>query len=397
MGACLIAALSIATMLYGSACGLGLTYDSRNYLAAAESLSEGLLLDQTGNAYRVQPPLFPLILYLLKANVNAALYFNLCCWTASLTLMWLMLRGVVTENRLRLVCFGCLAFSTPLFLAHQFLWSEPLFITLLLLMQWMASKYLLDHRRVWLVLLSVSGVLLCMQRNAGLFIIVGLALALSMMSNHWKRRAQISAAFLPALFAFAWWNYGTFYGASPSSGVQFFDSFGHNFYHHLEAMGLWLVAPVVPEVVLVAVGALVVLVFFMVATANEEQTSPLPKLIAIVVLVYIAGLLCINTTIAEDFERYISVILPGSFVLFFMLAQGWLRTKRLKAALLVILMMLSAYTLARCVKNVDFWHESRCKDGTVEHSAVGHAAKRNSADGGARAGGNQIFFYRQTV
>jgi hypothetical protein len=49
--------LSVGSLVYSAKCGLGITYDSQNYLAAAESMAKsGTLETQFGEPYMAQPP-----------------------------------------------------------------------------------------------------------------------------------------------------------------------------------------------------------------------------------------------------------------------------------------------------------------------------------------------------
>lgn len=183
-----LVAAGLGAGLYTYALGPGLagTGDSREYLAAAQSLRRsGQLLGTDGSPYRLWPPLFPVVLSWLGGTPGpvrwlngAALLGTLGCWSA---VGWQLLpRGRRWALPLLLAC------SSPMLVVSKFVWSEPLF-------SWLWAGYflaLLGWLRHgswrWAGLATGLGLLLPLQRIAGGFLLAGVGLALL-----WLRPGQL--------------------------------------------------------------------------------------------------------------------------------------------------------------------------------------------------------------
>ena len=353
--------LSAGSLMYSAKCGLGITYDSQNYLAAAESLAKGGALEtQFGEPYMAQPPLFPVLLYVLKLDQQGRFFFNLVCLACSLMLFWQIIGMVITSFPLRLVAFGCMGLSTQLLLLHNFVWSEPLFLTLLYLMIFLSFRFYDSPRWYLLLIISLAGVLLCLQRNAGLFVVAGLALAWVLSHFSWKRLAEAAVIFLPGVVAFGWWNFGKFFGEGAAlADVQFFGAVPHNLYQYVFTMGTWLLPRTVFEGVLVLVGLalLSVLIWpFQARIANSDKL----RLLALVFLVYLVGLSLSHKTISDDIERYLAVVFPVCLMVLFAWFERRWTSALARRLILAVLVSLSIYTVARSAKNTQFWHSTRC-------------------------------------
>ncbi len=158
---------------------MNLTYDSWEYLHAAKSFkSEGKLLTTSGESFTNWAPLFPLILLSFEDDLQIYRYFNLLCYLSLCWGMILLIRHFIQNKRLQIMCAIWLAFSTPILMQFNFLWSEPLFITLLVFKILLFLRFQMTSRQIYLYGLVVLGVLLCLQRYAGLFLVPAFALAL---------------------------------------------------------------------------------------------------------------------------------------------------------------------------------------------------------------------------
>src|SRR5688572_17596485 len=70
--------ISLLIQFYVTNCGLLLTYDSREYLSAANSFNEqGVFMGTDGTPYVFWPPLFPMILSLFADPQAAMVWINL--------------------------------------------------------------------------------------------------------------------------------------------------------------------------------------------------------------------------------------------------------------------------------------------------------------------------------
>ena len=118
--------------------GLGLTNDSLNYLAAAESIAEGKgLKDATGGPSLLTPPLYPLVLagisWLGIEPVAAARLVNVAAFGLLTLLAGLWLRRRVRYGVIAGAGALTVTAASPLVNAASYLWTETLFVLLILL------------------------------------------------------------------------------------------------------------------------------------------------------------------------------------------------------------------------------------------------------------------------
>ena len=72
----IVIALSIGLIIYSTWCGIGLTYDSFDYLAAASSFQkDGILRNHNGGPYFFHAPLFPVLVSILGEDPLAKIKF----------------------------------------------------------------------------------------------------------------------------------------------------------------------------------------------------------------------------------------------------------------------------------------------------------------------------------
>ena len=118
--------------------GLGLTNDSLNYLAKAESIAEGKgLKDATGRPSLLTPPLYPLVLAGVSRlgiePVAAARLVNIAAFGLMTLLVGLWLRRRVKYRVIAVAGALTVMAASPLVNAASYLWTETLFVLLILL------------------------------------------------------------------------------------------------------------------------------------------------------------------------------------------------------------------------------------------------------------------------
>jgi hypothetical protein len=193
-----LAALSLIgvaiVLLCTSSYGVGTTPDSANYLSAARSLLAGKgYLHSDGTAYTQWTPLFPTLLAalgllriepLLGGRILNALAFG------CIILISGRLFARCTTRVLALMGTLSVLISVPLLYVSVMLWSEPVFVVLTLLFVWTIADFLRSGRRSPLILASLFTALACLERYAGVAVILaGSILILAGMSGSsaWRR------------------------------------------------------------------------------------------------------------------------------------------------------------------------------------------------------------------
>ena len=211
--------VQLGLFAYVTAPGLAGTSDSRLYLYAAHALhATGQLLHPDGSPYRYWPPLYPLLLAAVGSMAGirvlhgAALLGSLLLWS------WLGRQVLPLRRALWLPLL--LALGTPGLLVGKFVWAECVFMLLVAaymaaLLQWLRSA-----RGAWLVLATVAGVLLPLQRTLGLFLLAGVGVAL--LLGTWRHLAArgrwllLLHLLLSGLGGVLWQAYALLVVAAPS-------------------------------------------------------------------------------------------------------------------------------------------------------------------------------------
>ncbi|SET57653.1 hypothetical protein SAMN04487998_2275 [Hymenobacter actinosclerus] len=172
--------------LYGYSWGRGplATSDSAYYLAAARSWAgAGQLLNPDGSPYTFWAPLYPVLLAVVGAAATPARAVGLLHALALLVgwagWTWLGRQLLRPANPGRWVLPWVLALSTPWLVAAKFVWAETGFLALFALYAVALYRYLEQRQVSWLLLATVAGILLPLQRSSGLFLLAGAAAGLT--------------------------------------------------------------------------------------------------------------------------------------------------------------------------------------------------------------------------
>ncbi|MEQ9231086.1 MAG: hypothetical protein RIF46_10420, partial [Cyclobacteriaceae bacterium] len=189
---------ALALLIIGIFPNIGLTYDSHLYLRLSENLlEEGFAQSSFGS----KPPLYPILLWVLQNNLILISIFNVACWTVSMVLVHkLLIRKI--ENDFYQISFAAIVlFSTPVFMVHNFAWTESVFLVFVL-----GFLFLQVHPRSNPRLNTVLSMLLLVGMVALKHLGIGLVLgfgALHLWNNRSLRHALVYA---PAILFFFLWQ-----------------------------------------------------------------------------------------------------------------------------------------------------------------------------------------------
>lgn len=164
-------------LLCTARCGVGTTPDSASYLSAARSLLAGngyLYFD--GRVYTQWPPLFPTLLALfglvgIEPLMGAKLLNSLAFGVIVLLSGKLFLRSA-SSRTFAIAGTLSIALSAPLLTVSTMMWSEPVFIALTTLFVLSLARFLPRPKLSTLLLASIAAALACLQRYAGVALIM---------------------------------------------------------------------------------------------------------------------------------------------------------------------------------------------------------------------------------
>ena len=182
--------------------GLGLTNDSLNYLMAAESVADGKgLKDTAGVPFLLVPPLYPLVLagisWLGIEPVAAARLVNIAALGLLTLLVGLWLRRRVRYGVIAVAGALTVMAASPLINAASYLWTETLFVLLVLLSLLQLEAFLKQpERKLPLAATAVCAGLAAVTRYMGVAaIITGVLLILAIPRLPARVRLAYAAAY----------------------------------------------------------------------------------------------------------------------------------------------------------------------------------------------------------
>jgi 4-amino-4-deoxy-L-arabinose transferase-like glycosyltransferase len=206
-GFLVLALLPVLFTLYSTwPLGLALSPDSVDYLAAARSLGLGRgFIGSTGEQITSWPPLCPSILALFQqiglSPLGATRIFNALLWGGTTLLAALWIASVTRSTALALLAALWIALSPMLLLYASMLWSEPLFVALVVAALYALTRCLAAPSWTNVILAAVLAGAATQQRYAG-----GIAVIVGTFGLMFLRRdvgflRRIPAAFVYGLVA----------------------------------------------------------------------------------------------------------------------------------------------------------------------------------------------------
>lgn len=361
----LIVAASLALTWYGHACGLLLTHDSHQYLAAAESFRTSFqFLGIDGTPYTYWPPLFPVVLSLLPSPQVTMAWINVVLVIGLFGMLYVTADKLLT-NRFFVLSFLFFVFTgVHLQLISVFLWSELIFVVLLTAY---LSALSAKDKKWWLV--CVFGFLLCLQRNAGLFIVAGSSFWILLnQAESWSLRLRkaFSIFFICSSGLIAWNVYVSFFAGSTFRFYDhdFFGSAWHNFEFLATAMQRTFLPFSMGAPFLFVLASVVIAYVF----RRELLRSTEAALLFWILAFYFGGMVIMFRFDVNDGDRYIAVVIPFTALLIWMAWERVTQTKDRWKQLAASSLLLAAlvYPTARSVKNVLLWHQMSCS-GVVDN------------------------------
>jgi hypothetical protein len=194
--------------------GPGISPDSINYIAAARSFANGQGFQQyDASPFTHWPPLFPIILggggFLGYDILNFARVFNAI--TFGLSIFWFgkLASRVFPSPVMAVVTTAIAMLSFPLLKMFVMVWSEPIFILLVLIFVERLGRLHVDHSRLAGFILVLAGLaaFACLQRYVGIALVLAGAISLLRLYGlRWRFRLIAVGTFclLSILPLFLW-------------------------------------------------------------------------------------------------------------------------------------------------------------------------------------------------
>lgn len=341
--------------------GISLSYDSCAYLASAVSWKEkGIFLDTFENQNLLWPPLYSVIIAFFGVNELSLAFINYISLCLTI-LLWISFIKEHFSNTFYHVLFAILiASSTAFLLCEKFVWSECLFTLIISLYVILTFKYFKKQSLHYLIILTIIGAIIPLQRIAGLYIFFYLWVGVILFyyrNNHSKISLYILHIFI-VIIPFAIWYYQTLGGMAIREVAVYNVSF---FFEVIKDFNLVIsrylypdfLSAIIPYPLFLPIFIITFIVFFFYTNRINIKIS---------IFLYLGYTITYIITILmkkagaghQEIERFLSPIYPVfCFILccFIQEVMSLIKEQNKQRLLMIIIFCWSIYPLARVVKN----------------------------------------------
>ena len=363
----IVIALSIGLTIYCTWCGIGLTYDSFDYLAAASSFQkDSILRNHNGSPYFFHAPLFPVLLSLLGENPLVKIkVINLLLFLMTLLTIQQIIDRHFTHRWLNVMCLFAIGFGVGQQMIYNFVWTEPSFLFLFALHNLFLIKYLKRHRKQELVWLILMAFLMGITRNAGFFILFSTAIVLFLYRKEKENYSIVFYLFIGSS-GFVLWNLYAFFILNGFDGIlnddAFFSGYWINLINYLDIFLQWIFPSIIP----IVLRLVFLLSFFIISLKliNARNFAFLTKVFFTQFLIYTFIMIFFVEVDKSEIERLLAIVYPWFIVgLLLLIDQFWHKLNRsVKRIFQICLVVWLIYVGGRSIKNSIMWHQNHCQE-----------------------------------
>lgn len=330
--------------------GFGSTVDAEAYLYAAKSfLNEYTFLTPFGY-YTNWTPLFPFLIAIFGLNLVQYTAFLL-----NIILLYQIGGFVLPKNSLaHFLFFVHSSFSVIFLMIHFFVWSEAWFLVFLLslfgIYKQTFNKKKISKQSLLIMILLAN--LLCLQRMAGVFFVIGFAV---LIAFYFSLKKAVLFAGLSSIGILAWFVRNSFLQSKPDflenifiiswkqSLADYSKAIFNNFfpnYWFSEALSIALLV--------------MLLLYLIYLLFLEKQILTLIWLC----LCYLIAMFVLRMNVIGESERYLAPIQPFLLLIFWYLVGKWSKKVYWKSILYGSLSIILAFQMLRTAKNVKHWWQT---------------------------------------
>lgn len=342
--------------------GLGLTFDSRMYVEIAQEINSIDFLFVQG--FNVKPPVIPLLISMI--GENNMVWFNFLCF------LIIQFFGVYWSQRinhtvLRFTFLSMLIFATPHLLINSFLWTEPLFLSTMLLTFYLLDKYYQTSQSGYLFATFVLLIILPFVRFAGLFIVFPVFGVLLFLSK--SKQAVLIPILVLLLFSSVWvilyedgfaGRWERFINPLISGRLTHIE---YNLSSYTKALSSWFFPYSIDGFFTRFISFLIVLiVIYQSSIMYFKKQNSLISVAPLLFLIYCLLMISVFRVEYYAAERYLSIFYLLLMLNFFLQVDQvlqFVQSTLLKRFIYSSVILLASYSIIRTIKNVFFWHEVR--------------------------------------
>jgi len=361
----IIIAICLGLSIYSSWCGLGLTYDSNDYLSAASSFSsDQILLNKDGSPYSFHAPLFPIILSIMGDDPLFKIkVLNIVFLLMTMIAMLVIIRQSISNHFLIVMSFTAIFVSVGQQMIYSFVWTEPTFVFLFMLHNIFLIRYLKGTNQYDFFGMILFAFLMGITKNTGFFIIIPTTLFL-LIQLKTKRFATSLVYFFIGSSGFIAWNLYAFFVLGlyleVYDGVGFLNGGLNNLINYLDIISQWFLPSVIPMRIRLIIELLLLGIGLKMLRLNKMNLSA---------KVFLAQFVCYTIVMVffvevdkDEIERLLSIIYPWFIIgLFILIDSGWSNlTIKVKRVFILFFVFGVVYIGIRSFNNIDMWHHRHC-------------------------------------
>jgi len=354
--------------------GSGVTDDSINYLSAASSFPNALL-KVDGSPYVEWPPLYPVLLSLFKLTgmtaAGFAMAFQGIVFVLNLLLTGRLLQSVLKSNYIHFIALVFLVFSIPLLQSHVFIWSEPVFILLLLINISVLVKYLETEKLIYFISLIFLSMLMSLQRKTGMYFTInfGIILVLYNPNKSLIKKCLFSLVYMfVSVVPFVLWTWRKYQIAGRVFESSYFkmEKITGNFLELLNTLSSWILPNEIPFSIRISLIIISILFIFYLSRHYINLKSIFNNILFKVIFISFAGYLILLpiTFVYIQGETIDDRILSPAYilglVLFFGLIDGILfqlpDNYIAKKGVMMIVIISLCYPVTRTIYHIKKWN-----------------------------------------
>lgn len=342
--------------------GLGYTYDSHLYVEIAKEINSTNFFLVEG--FNIKPPVLPVIIFLFgEQNV---VWINFLCYLCiqGLGVYW---SRKITDRFVRYSFLVILVFATPHILISSFLWTESLFLSLMLFSFYLFDKFYQTNQLKFMVSALILLLLLPFIRFAGIFLIFPLLGFLILTSGN--KRILIVSIFVLLLLTIGWVFFFQegFLGRWDRFIHPYFSGrlipFEFNLFSYLKALNSWFFPYTIDGFFSRLISFIIILIVIL---KSSKRYFTLKKSIVflspLLFLIYFFLMMSVFKVEYYAAERYLSIFYLLIILNIFLQIDDTfdsIKSNKFKWGISFIIIIFALYSILRTIKNIYFWYDLR--------------------------------------
>lgn len=346
--------------------GLKTTSDSLLYLNGAEYLIEnGLTGLFQQDVFLAKPLLYSFFLIPFANKLFLLKIVHCLLYGTTFYLANLLVKSLIKDTIFQWIFNLLLAFSVVIIMDHVFIWTEPLFLMLLMFYALQLHYNFESAGKLHLILLTITGLLICLLKHVGIFFVTIPALFTLINAVYTKKKSAIILLsvlhFIVPIVYFLVWQWMVWEFGGNHSRIDHFSGLDliSNYQLIANSITKWFVIPDIADYLgWLILPLLLAFILYSISLQKAQSIQWWAYSCMGTIMIYLIILFTKGDMIFSDDDRYVSVIYPIVMLLLVGGAEKITETRpKIKPHLIILSGVFIVYNLARVIKNTWFWSE----------------------------------------